>query len=658
MADVFTNDLRIREQESGSNAGTWGGLLNTTIRNIASAFGQGSETIPNASTHTITLADGTADEARSMYLKCTGGGQACTVTLAPNTISKVWIISNETSFTLTFTQGSGANVAVAAGSTKMIVTDGAGSGAAVTDALSGLDASLSGLTVDTTTLVVDATNNNVGIGTTSPSSFYSTSLVVNVPDEDGITIVSPTTGLGYLMFADGTSGNARFRGFIGYEHDGDLMQFATGGTERMRIDSSGNALVGRTDRLTSQSSSISSNTVMSVHGPLASHQTNAGILQYNGNVFELRAYGASAGTGEMSFNTGGGGGGADTERMRIDSAGNVGIGTSSPSSYGGNLAVSGTGSIINARSSSGTSAIGFWENVSSRFFLATLNGSDGLAFIDGDGSSERMRIDSSGNFCVGTTNPAPVSNNVQGVSIRSFGELQASRDNAATLYLNRKTSDGTLVVLRRDNADTGYIGTEGGDSLFIISGNSGLRFAASNRVIPCGTNGAVRDNIIDLGSSSARFDDVFATNGTIQTSDRTEKQDINSLSDAEQRVAVAAKGLMRKFRWKDSVAEKGEEARIHFGIMAQDLQDAFTAEGLDAGQYAMFISNTWWETQTEVPAVEAVEATEDTEAIEATDAYILTSTYDTAEEAPEGATERTRLGVRYTELLAFIISAI
>jgi hypothetical protein len=141
MADTFNNDLRVREQEAGSNSGTWGTLLNATISNLASAFGQGSEAIPNAATHTITLADGAADEARSMYLKCTGGGQACTVTLAPNTISKVWIISNETSYTLTFSQGSGANVAVPAGAVKMIVTDGAGSGAAVTEALSGLSVS-------------------------------------------------------------------------------------------------------------------------------------------------------------------------------------------------------------------------------------------------------------------------------------------------------------------------------------------------------------------------------------------------------------------------------------------------------------------------------------------------------------------------------------
>ena len=89
---------------------------------------------------------------------------------------------------------------------------------------------------------------------------------------------------------------------------------------------------------------------------------------------------------------------------------------------------------------------------------------------------------------------------------------------------------------------------------------------------------------------------------------------------AEQRVAVAAKGLLRKFRWRDSVEAKGDEARTHFGIIAQDLQAAFVAEGLDAGDYAMFISSTW-----------------------------------TDEETGE---ERTRMGVRYSELLAFIIAAI
>ena len=218
MADTFSNDLRLRLQESGSNAGTWGDLLNGTITNIASGFGQGSEAIPNASTHTITLADGAADEARSLYLKCTGGGQACTVTLGPNTISKVWIIDNATSYTLTFSQGSGANVAIAAGAVKVIATDGAGSGAAVVDTLDGLEGSLSTLAVtgalaanggavfnegsadvdfrvesdgNTHALFVDGGNNHVNIGTaTDLGSLFN---VGGASNFNGPLIVDPNT---------------------------------------------------------------------------------------------------------------------------------------------------------------------------------------------------------------------------------------------------------------------------------------------------------------------------------------------------------------------------------------------------------------------------------------------------------------------------------
>ena len=138
MPSSYNNDLRIEEQATGENSGDWGTKLSASINQISSALSYGSEAIADASTHTITMADGTADEARSLYLKCTGGGQACTVTLAPNTVSKVWVIENATSYTLTFSQGSGANVAVLAGQVKVIATDGGGSGAVVYDALQDL----------------------------------------------------------------------------------------------------------------------------------------------------------------------------------------------------------------------------------------------------------------------------------------------------------------------------------------------------------------------------------------------------------------------------------------------------------------------------------------------------------------------------------------
>jgi hypothetical protein len=80
---------------------------------------------------------------------------------------------------------------------------------------------------------------NVAINTNNPSAYYSKSLVVSVPGEDGITVAGPTNGANYLMFADGTSGNARYRGFIGYNHTLDRMELATSGTAQMKIDSSG-----------------------------------------------------------------------------------------------------------------------------------------------------------------------------------------------------------------------------------------------------------------------------------------------------------------------------------------------------------------------------------------------------------------------------------
>ncbi len=144
MASTYVNDLRLEEIGTGEASGTWGTKTNANLELIGEAFSYGSEAIADASTHTITIADGTSDQARSFYLKCTGGGQACTVTLAPNTVSKVWMIENATSATLTFSQGSGANVAVAAGEVKMIATDGLGSGGIVYDLLT--DANLAGTT--------------------------------------------------------------------------------------------------------------------------------------------------------------------------------------------------------------------------------------------------------------------------------------------------------------------------------------------------------------------------------------------------------------------------------------------------------------------------------------------------------------------------------
>lgn len=141
MASTYVNNLRLEEIGSGEQSGTWGDTTNTNLTLIADALGFQSKAIASASTDTLTIPNGTEtdNEAISLYVKLTGGDQACTITVGPNTVKKLWIIENATSQVITLTQGSGANVILAAGVTKMIYADGAGSGAALVDALVGLE---------------------------------------------------------------------------------------------------------------------------------------------------------------------------------------------------------------------------------------------------------------------------------------------------------------------------------------------------------------------------------------------------------------------------------------------------------------------------------------------------------------------------------------
>jgi len=139
---TYVNDLRLKEIATGDESGTWGASTNTNLELIGDAFGYGTEAITtNADTHTTTIADGSADAGRAMFLKYTGTlDSACTITIGPNTVSKLWFIENGTSGSqnIIISQGSGANVTIPNGQVKVIYSDGAGSGAAMVDAFASL----------------------------------------------------------------------------------------------------------------------------------------------------------------------------------------------------------------------------------------------------------------------------------------------------------------------------------------------------------------------------------------------------------------------------------------------------------------------------------------------------------------------------------------
>jgi hypothetical protein len=194
---TFNNDLRLKEITTGDEDGTWGTSTNVNLALIADAFSLGTKQMAADANETFTMPDASADGTRSLYLKITSAVSLTatrTVTLAPNTVSKVWIIENATTGaqSITIAQGSGATVTVPTGQKIMIVTDGAGAGAAVALATPTVNLA-SGITG---TLPVA----NGGTGITSFGSGVATWL--GTPSSANLAAaVTDETGSGALVFA-------------------------------------------------------------------------------------------------------------------------------------------------------------------------------------------------------------------------------------------------------------------------------------------------------------------------------------------------------------------------------------------------------------------------------------------------------------------------
>ena len=413
----------------------------------------------------------------------------------------------------------------------------------------------------------------------------------------------------------------------------DQIDFKTGGSDRVTIDSSGNVGIGTSSpsRTFHVTRSDGTGTVVKVGN---TGSTTSSIEFANTGSTDTISIGAEnndlvlkSDDGDISLNATGD---PATASLIVERGGNVGIGTSSPDTK---LHIDGTNTVLLITEDSegdATLRLGDTQGNLSQSMAISFDTGGGSTKFTSNGTTERMRIDSSGNVLVGGTNN---DDGNDGIKLRASGELVVEQDNSLPVKINRKTSDGELIRLQKDGSDIGKIGASGGGS-YIGDGDTGLKFeGGTDDIRPFSTSGvATRDNAIDLGDGSARFDDIFATNTSITTSDQNEKQDIASLTTKELNVAKKLSILFKTFRWKDKVVEKGDKARTHTGIIAQEVQSAFSAEGLDCSKYGLFTSDTWWEKDKEV--------------------------YDTKEEAPKDATEKTRLGVRYPELFSFIFSSI
>ena len=303
--------------------------------------------------------------------------------------------------------------------------------------------------------------------------------------------------------------------------------------------------------------------------------------------------------------------------------------------------------------------------------------------IEGDTDANLFYTDATNSRVgVGTASPSvkfEVNGAAKATSLNTAGTIQASAGAFSSFYCTN--SDGVYP--------SNYINTAGGDSqisfasnwfsgqtdLSIINSNiagGGIGFyqmtgaTAKTRLAytNTGTFQPGVDNTMTLGGASFRWTTVYATTALINTSDVNDKQQIENLTSAEIAVAKKLKDLFKSYKFNSAVAEKGDNARIHVGLMAQDVQQAFIDEGLNPNRYALFCSDTWQEYNGQAVLVD------NENMYSVVTGYELdgqTFTLDEGNVAPENSTAIftkmptqtvTKLGLRYTEVMAFLMAAV
>ena len=495
---TYVNDLRLKEIATGDESGTWGTSTNTNLELIAEAFSFGTEAITtNADTHTTTIADGSTDPGRSIYLKYTGTlDSACTITIGPNTVSKLWFIENGTSGSqnIIISQGSGANVTIPPGDVKAVYSDGAGSGAAIVDAFASLN--VVDLKVEDDLTVTDDVSIGGALTLTGNADFNGDLDVdgtanLDVVDIDGAVDMASTLAVGGVLTADAgvaidnitidgteidlSSGDLTLdvAGNINLNADSDSIKCLDGSVEYGAFfGSSSNFNISA--RVQDKDIVFKGDDGGSSVDALILDMSEAGAATFNAGVTvtgvldhllygQYRSAGAGstisgyvgrgssivAGGTATDIGLGGGAGnivfaaGGSTERMRIASTGRVGIGTTTTNAgltvANADIRCTGAAVLNDANSISMSQESGSVGAITARGPDTSTRASMVLTVSRSNGGSgiSAIRIENDGKTIVGTDNETS-----------AVGVLEVRDDGADPIFLVHKNSTGVSDAMR------------------------------------------------------------------------------------------------------------------------------------------------------------------------------------------------------------------
>lgn len=278
----------------------------------------------------------------------------------------------------------------------------------------------------------------------------------------------------------------------------------------------------------------------------------------------------------------------------------IGVGTTSPSrllhlsaSAGGFIRLSNTDATTDAEvnglvewyrgdNTNRTAWVGHPSTGNEDFAITNITSGGNLDLYTAN--SLAVRVDSSGNVGIGTS----TINSVLEVN----GSIRGSYDANTTSYFGRAAvgyngTDGDQASFAHidQNSSAGYalIQTSGGITTVNSASGQAIRFAIAGTTIYNADTVAFypeADNSRDLGKSGNRYDDVYATNGTIQTSDGGEKRDI---TDSD--LGLDFVKHLRPVRYKWHSTEEKPTRRPHYGLIAQEVKATLDEMEVDFAGY-------------------------------------------------------------------------